>query len=106
MEWSLDSTLDDKIIFVTIENIYIINYLGKWMNTISIHGVNIVTESKNSLLLDLEARLQSTQRPLLIFTPNAENLLRADENQYLKQALQIHSEVYMLVQLLVFDFYQ
>jgi len=58
------------------------------MNTISIHGVNIVTESKNSLLLDLEARLQSTQRPLLIFTPNAENLLRADENQYLKQALQ------------------
>lgn len=57
------------------------------MKIISIHGINIWADSKNAFLLDLESRLQSTQKPLLIFTPNAENLLRADNNQYLHQTL-------------------
>lgn len=57
------------------------------MKTIFIYGVKIVAESKANFLFELESRLQSALRPLLIFTPNAENLSRADKNQYLKQAL-------------------
>ncbi len=57
------------------------------MKTVNIWGLEIVASPRQIFLKEVFERLNFISRPLLIFTPNAENLLRAQKNSALKNAL-------------------